>query len=65
MNLFAGIIVTVVGLILALLSILRIVPNLTWTGVALVLLGILVVALSFIKKPELDETPRMSTAGTL
>ncbi len=65
MNRLAGIIVAVVGLLLTVLSALKVTAGLTSTGVALLLLGLLMIGLSFIPKPESDETPRMSTAETL
>jgi len=65
MNRIAGIAVAVVGLIIAALSVAKIIPALTWTGVILTLLGILIIGLSFIRKPETDDAPRMSTPETL
>lgn len=65
MNRIAGIIVAVVGLVLVLISVLKIVPGLTQTGVSLILLGALIIGLSFVRKPLTDETPRMSTPESL
>lgn len=65
MNRIAGIIVAVVGLIIALLGGFKIVPGLTVTGIVLILLGILMIGLSFVGKPESEDTPRMSTLETL
>jgi len=65
MNRLAGIIVAVIGLLLTVLSILKVVPGLTQTGVVLILLGGLIIGLSFVDKPEPDETPRMPTPNTL
>jgi len=65
MNRLAGIIVAVIGMLIAVLSILKVVPGLTQTGVVLMLLGGLIIGLSFVDKPESDETPRMPTAETL
>ena len=65
MNRLAGIIVASVGLVLAILSITQIIPGLTQPGVVLILLGGLVIGLSFIDKPETDGAERMSTASTL
>lgn len=65
MNRFAGIGAAAVGLVIALLGALKVVPGLTGTGVVLILLGGLVIGLSFISGPEQDETPRMSTGATL
>ena len=66
MNLITGIIVAVVGLILIALGLTKIVPGVIQTGFVLVLLGLLIVGLSFIPKPVSDgDAPRMSTAETL
>ncbi len=65
MNRLAGIIVAVIGVVFALLGVLKILPGFTVTGIALILLGGLVIGLSFVPKPEADETPRMNTAETL
>lgn len=65
MNRLTGIIVAVIGLIFAALSISTVLPGFTATGVALILLGGLIIGLSFVPKPEADETPRMTTAETL
>jgi hypothetical protein len=64
MNRLAGIICAALGLIIAVLGALKVVP-LTGTGVALLLLGGLVIGLSFVSGPEQDGTPRMSTPSTL
>jgi hypothetical protein len=64
MNRLAGIICAALGLIIAVLGALKVVP-LTGTGVALLLLGGLVIGLSFVSGPEQDGTPRMSTPATL
>lgn len=65
MNRLAGIIVAVIGLLVAVLSILDVVPGLTMTGVAMILLGGLIIGLSFVDKPFPEDTPRMSTPNTL
>lgn len=65
MNRLAGIIAGVCGVLVIVLSLLKVVPSLTSTGISLILLGVLVVGLSFIPKPETGDTPRMSTAGSL
>lgn len=65
MNRIAGIIVAAVGLIVAVLSILKIVPGITSTGVSLILLGGLIIGLSFVGKPETEDAPRMPTPETL
>ena len=65
MNRLAGIIVAVVGLLIAVLSAVNITKGLISTGISLVLLGLLIIGLSFIPKPESDESTRMSTAETL
>lgn len=65
MNRLAGIIVAVGGLLIAVLSILKVVPGLTQSGVILILFGGLIIGLSFISKPDPEGTERMSTANTL
>ena len=65
MNRLAGIIVAAVGLLVAVLSIIGIVPGLTSTGVILILFGGLIIGLSFIDKPITDGAERMSTPSTL
>ncbi|HQZ98180.1 MAG TPA: YIP1 family protein [Pyrinomonadaceae bacterium] len=65
MNRFAGIVVAALGLILAVLSIAKVVPGATGAGVFLILCGGLIIGLSFISKPETDGTERMSTASSL
>jgi len=65
MNRIAGIVVAVIGLVIAVLSIAKIIPSLTVTGVCLILLGGLVIGLSFIDKPDTEGSERMSTASTL
>ncbi|CAN5515140.1 hypothetical protein BH10ACI1_BH10ACI1_30360 [soil metagenome] len=65
MNRLAGIIVAVIGFLIVVLSIMKVIPVLTQTGIFLILLGGLIIGLSFIPKPDLDDTPRMSTANTL
>ncbi|MGI8555980.1 MAG: YIP1 family protein [Pyrinomonadaceae bacterium] len=64
MNRFTGIIVAVVGVLIAVLSFLKFIP-LVSTGVSLILLGLLVFGLSFVPKPATEDTPRMSTSETL
>jgi len=65
MNRLAGIVVAVLGFVVAVLSILKVVPGLTQTGVVMILFGGLIIGLSFISKPESDGTERMSTPSTL
>lgn len=65
MNRLAGIVVAALGFIVAVLSVLKIVPGLTQPGIMLILLGGLVIGLSFISGPEAEGTERMSTPGTL
>ena len=65
MNRLAGIIVAAVGFVICILSITKIVPGLTSTGVILILFGGLVIGLSFVDKPDDEGTEKMSTAGTL
>ncbi len=65
MNRLAGIIVAVLGLVVAILSITKIVPHLTQTGVVMILFGGLIIGLSFINKPDTEGTERMPTGSTL
>lgn len=65
MNRLAGIIVAVIGLLVAVLGALKIVPGLTTNGVIIILLGGLIIGLSFVDKPDPEDTPRMPTAATL
>lgn len=65
MNRLAGIIVAAIGLVVAILSITKIVPHLTQTGVVMILFGGLIIGLSFINKPDDEGTERMSTGSTL
>lgn len=65
MNRIAGIVLAAIGLVTAILSIARVAPGLTGTGVALILLGGLVIGLSFVDKPDTEGTERMSTPSTL
>lgn len=65
MNRLAGIIVAVAGFMLAVLSILKVVPSVTAGGVWLLVFGGLIIAFSFINGPEDDGSERMSTASTL
>ena len=64
MNRLAGIIVAAIGFVVAVLSIVKIVPGLTSTGVMMIVVGGLIIGLSFVDKPEDDGTERMSTAST-
>jgi len=65
MNRIAGIALAAIGLIVAVLSIVKLIPNLTATGVILIVLGGLVIGLSFINKPDPEDVDRMSTPSTL
>ena len=65
MNRLAGIVVAVIGFLVAVLSVLKVVPGVTGPGVALVLLGALIIGLSFVDKPDPDGVERMSTPETL
>lgn len=64
MNRIAGIIAAVAGVLVIVLSVLKVIPSLTTTGIVLILLGILIVGLSFIPKPNPGDTVRMSTASS-
>ena len=65
MNRLAGIIVAAVGFVICILSITKILPGLTSTGVVLILFGGLIIGLSFIDKPEDEGAEKMSTGSTL
>jgi hypothetical protein len=65
MNRIAGIVAAAVGFVVCVLSITKIVPGLTATGVILILFGGLVIGLSFIDKVDSEGAERMSTPGTL
>ena len=65
MNRLAGIIVAVIGLLIAVLSIAGILPGFISTGIVMILLGALVIGLSFIRKPDPQGVERMSTPNTL
>jgi hypothetical protein len=65
MNRLAGIIVAVIGLLICVLSIVKVTPGLVGTGIALILLGGLVIGLSFVDKPATEGVEEMSTPGTL
>ncbi len=65
MNRLAGIVIAAIGLVVAVLSVAKVVPGLTQTGVFLILFGGLIIGLSFIDKPDTDGAERMSTPSTL
>ncbi|MGH9948706.1 MAG: YIP1 family protein [Pyrinomonadaceae bacterium] len=65
MNRLVGIVVAAIGLLVAVLSILKIVPGLTAPGVMMIVLGGIIIGLSFINAPETDAAERMSTPNTL
>ncbi len=65
MNRIAGIVTAALGLIIAILGAIKIVPGVTGTGVFLILFGGLVIGLSFINRPETENVEKMSTAATL
>lgn len=65
MNRLAGIIVAAVGFVICILSITKIIPGLTSTGVILILFGGLIIGLSFVDKPDDEGAEKMSTGSTL
>lgn len=65
MNRIAGIVFAALGLLVAVLSITKIVPGITTAGVVMILAGGLMIGLSFIDKPESEGVDRMSTPSTL
>lgn len=64
MNLIAGVVVAALGLVIAILSILGLVPGLTSTGVIMILFGGLMIGMSFINRAP-TEDHGMSTPSTL
>jgi hypothetical protein len=65
MNRIAGIILAALGLVIAVLSILKVIPGLTQPGVVMILTGGVIIGLSFISKPEGEDVETMSTGATL
>lgn len=65
MNRIAGIIVAALGFVVAVISVTKIVPGVTLPGVLMILLGGLIIGLSFIDKPLEDGTERMTTLATI
>lgn len=65
MNRIAGIGTAAAGFVIALLGILKVLPGWTGAGIALLIVGVLVVGLSFIKPPDTEGVERMSTGSTL
>jgi hypothetical protein len=67
MKLIAGVIVAVLGILVAALSLAGVVPGLTQTGILTVILGLLIVGMSFIRSVPAyeDGAEEMSTPSTL
>lgn len=65
MNRLAGIIVAAVGFVVCILGITQVLPGTLSTGVMLILLGGLVIGLSFVDKPDSEGVERMPTGSTL
>ncbi len=65
MNLIAGIILAVAGVLIAALGISGIFPGLTQPGIVGLLAGGLVIGLSFVRRPDPKDSERMSTGATL
>jgi len=67
MNRLAGIVVAALGLVCAVLSILKVIPGfaITMPAIGMIVLGGLIIGLSFVGKPAEDDSPRMSTGSTL
>lgn len=67
MNRIAGIILAAIGLGIALVSVLKVIPNvsLTGPGVVMIIAGAVIIGLSFVSKPSGEGVERMSTASTL
>lgn len=64
MNLIAGVVFAALGLVIAILSILNVVPGLTGTGVGMILFGGVVIGMSFINRVPVENT-EMSTPSAL
>jgi Yip1 domain len=65
MNRIAGIAFAGLGLVVAVLSIAKILPGLTVTGVVMIVVGGLIIGLSFIDRPDPEGVERESTPSTL
>ena len=67
MNRIAGIVIAGLGLLIAIVSIVKAVPGFTWTmpGVLMIVVGGLIIGLSFVDKPDTEGVERMSTPSTL
>lgn len=64
MNLIAGVVVAALGLVIAILSVLNVVPGLTGTGVGMILFGGVMIGMSFINRAPVEDSG-MSTPSTL
>jgi hypothetical protein len=65
MNRTAGIVVAVIGFILAIISVAGVLPGLTAAGIALLLAGALVIGLSFIERIDPEGEKGISTLSSL
>ncbi len=67
MNRLAGIIVAAIGFFVAVISIVKIIPgfSLTVPGVMMIILGGLIIGLSFVNRPDAENAERLSTPNTL
>ncbi len=65
MNRLAGIVLAVVGLLVAVLGVLKVVPGMTQPGIVMILLGGLIIGLSFVDGPDSEGAERMSTGESL
>lgn len=61
----SGIIVAAIGILVFVAGVLGVVPGVTGTGIWGVVIGGLLIGLSFISYPEPGDAPRMSTASTI
>src|SRR5688500_15733349 len=64
MNLIAGVVFAALGLVIAILSILGVIPGLTGTGVGMILFGGVVIGVSFINRAPVEDSG-MSTPSML
>lgn len=65
MNLIAGVVVAALGLVVAVLSVLGVIPGLTPTGVVMILFGGLMIGMSFVNRVPAEGPVEMSTPSTL
>jgi len=65
MNRITGIVVAALGLVIAILGVIKVGPGLTGPGVFTIIIGGVLIGLSFISKPDTEGIEPMSTPNTL